>query len=199
MKSQAGCSSLVSSFRSFSPEWQLWPAVGVGQPHQPGPFPAVPLLVMLVTAYVGKLPGRMKRLTWLLFGVYVLQADVLIFLRASAPVLSAFHPVMVLIDFALGLTLARQARAIIRADKTAAVPQPQPEGIPGTSFVTQRQPITVCPRRTGSNMTNGYGTPTSFLPLPTGGSFAPPCIDDSWRVLTVTGWAFAGDAGRRSQ
>ncbi|MEZ4539786.1 MAG: DUF6220 domain-containing protein [Chloroflexota bacterium] len=96
-----------------------------------GHFLAVPLLAMLVTAYVGKLPGRMKRLTWLLFGVYVLQGDVLIFLRASAPVLSAFHPVMALIDFALGLTLARQARAIIRADKTAAVPQPQPEGIPG--------------------------------------------------------------------
>lgn len=57
---------------------------------------AAPLLVMLVTAYMGKLPGRLKRLTWLLFLVYVLQADVLIFLRASAPVLSAFHPVLAL-------------------------------------------------------------------------------------------------------
>lgn len=96
-----------------------------------GHFLAVPLLVMLITAYVGKLPGHMKRLTWLLFGVYVLQADVLIFLRASAPVLSAFHPVMALIDFALGLMLARQARAVIRADKTVVAPQSQPESIPG--------------------------------------------------------------------
>lgn len=96
-----------------------------------GHFLAAPLLVMLITAYVGKLPGRMKRLTWLLFGVYVLQADVLIFLRASAPVLSAFHPVMALIDFALGLMLARQAMALVRADKTATAPQSQPESIPG--------------------------------------------------------------------
>ena len=96
-----------------------------------GHFLAVPLLVMLITAYVGKLSGHMKRLTWLLFGVYVLQADVLIFLRASAPVLSAFHPVLALIDFALGLMLAQQAMAIVRADKTAAAPQSQPESIPG--------------------------------------------------------------------
>ena len=54
---------------------------------------AAPLLAMLIAMYVGKLPGRMKRLTWLLFAVYVLQADVLIFMRASAPVLSALHPV----------------------------------------------------------------------------------------------------------
>jgi hypothetical protein len=49
---------------------------------------AGPLLFMLVTMYLGRLPGSMKRLTWLLFGVYVLQADVLIFLRVQAPVLS---------------------------------------------------------------------------------------------------------------
>jgi hypothetical protein len=95
-----------------------------------GHFLAAPLLVMLVTMYVGKLPGRMKRLTWLLFGVYVLQADVLIFLRVSAPILAAFHPVMALIDFALGLLLARQA-GIVRTDQMAVVPALQPESIPG--------------------------------------------------------------------
>lgn len=72
---------------------------------------AAPLLVMLVTAHLGRLPGRMKRLTWLLFAVYVLQADVLIFMRASAPVLAALHPVLALLDFALGFALARQATA----------------------------------------------------------------------------------------
>ena len=73
---------------------------------------AAPLLVMLVTVYLGRLPGRMKRLTWLLFGVYILQADVLIFMRASAPMLSALHPVLALLDFALGFALARQATAV---------------------------------------------------------------------------------------
>src|SRR5512139_2098780 len=59
---------------------------------------SAPLLVMLVTLYLGRMPGRMKRLTWLLFGVYVLQADVIIFLRIQAPLVSAFHPVLALID-----------------------------------------------------------------------------------------------------
>lgn len=46
---------------------------------------AAPLLVMLVSMYVAKLPVRMKRLTWLLVVVYILQADVLIFMRSSVP------------------------------------------------------------------------------------------------------------------
>ncbi len=81
---------------------------------------AAPLLIMLVTMYLGKLPGRMKRLTWLLFAVYVLQADVLIFMRASAPVLAALHPVLALLDFALGFALARQAAAA----RAVAAPAP---------------------------------------------------------------------------
>jgi mercuric ion transport protein len=84
---------------------------------------SAPLLLMLVSMYLGRLPGSMKRLTWLLFGVYILQADVLIFLRASAPVLSAFHPVLALVDFALGLTLARRALRFVRqAQAPAGVP-----------------------------------------------------------------------------
>lgn len=72
---------------------------------------ALPLVIMLIAMYVGRLPGRMKRLTWLLFAVYLLQADVLIFMRDSIPVLSALHPVLALADFALALFLARQAAA----------------------------------------------------------------------------------------
>ena len=72
----------------------------------------LPLLVMLVTAYTGRLPGRLNWLTWALFLVYIFQADVIIFLRASAPVLSAFHPVLALIDFALGITLAQRAASL---------------------------------------------------------------------------------------
>jgi len=92
---------------------------------------ALPLLVMLVTAYTGRLPGRMKRLTWLLFGVYILQADVLIFLRDSAPVLSAFHPVLALADIVLAVALARQATAVVRTVQTAGVPQLHPDSAPG--------------------------------------------------------------------
>lgn len=92
---------------------------------------AAPLLVMLVTMYVGKMPGRMKRLTWLLFLVYLLQADVLIFLRATAPALSALHPVLALVDFALGVALAWQAMAVVRAGEPLAVPQWQPDSQPG--------------------------------------------------------------------
>jgi Family of unknown function (DUF6220) len=71
----------------------------------------LPLLVMLVTAYTGRLPRTMKWMTWGLFLVYIVQADVIIFLRSSAPVVSAFHPVLALVDFALGLALALRAGA----------------------------------------------------------------------------------------
>ncbi len=73
---------------------------------------ALPLLVMLPTSYIGRLPRTMKWMTWSLFIVYIVQADVIIFLRASAPVVSAFHPVLALIDFALGLTLALRAGSL---------------------------------------------------------------------------------------
>ena len=73
----------------------------------------LPLLIMLITVYVGRFPGSMKRLTWLLFIVYIIQADVLISMRGSAPVVAAFHPVLALVDFALGLKLALAARSAV--------------------------------------------------------------------------------------
>lgn len=76
---------------------------------------ALPLLGLLGTMYLGRMPTRIKRLTWLLFGVYVLQADVLIFLRASAPLAAAFHPVLGLADFALVGYLALKAWPLARA------------------------------------------------------------------------------------
>lgn len=80
----------------------------------------LPLLVMLISAYLGRLPGNMKRLTWLLFVVYILQADVIIFLRGSVPVISAFHPVLALVDFALVLTLALRAWPLARQEEEPA-------------------------------------------------------------------------------
>lgn len=75
---------------------------------------ALPLLVMLITVYLGRFPRRTKWLTWLLFAVYVVQADVLIFLRVSLPVVSAFHPVLALVDFALAASLIYQAWISVR-------------------------------------------------------------------------------------
>lgn len=67
----------------------------------------LPLLLMLLSMYLGRLPRQTKLLTWLLFVVYVLQADILIFLREALPYASALHPVLALVDFALGWRLAR--------------------------------------------------------------------------------------------
>jgi hypothetical protein len=90
----------------------------------------LPLLLMLLSAYLGRLPSPMKWLTWLLFGVYVLQADVIIFMRGSAPLVAAFHPVLALVDFALGLTLALRAWSLVRQPQRIAEhfagPEPSP-------------------------------------------------------------------------
>jgi hypothetical protein len=75
---------------------------------------ALPLLVMLVTAYLGKLPRGMQWVTWLLFVVYIIQADVLIFMRTSLPVVSAFHPVLALVDCVLAVILTYQAWGLVR-------------------------------------------------------------------------------------
>lgn len=97
-----------------------------------GHIVAGPLLFMLVTMYLSRLPGGVKRLTWALFAVYVLQADVLIFLRVQAPVLAAFHPVLALLDFALGYALARQAAALLRQGNAgqAAREKMEPSSLP---------------------------------------------------------------------
>lgn len=78
---------------------------------------ALPLLVMLISAYLGRLPKNMKWLTWLLFVVYVIQADVLIFMRASLPVASAFHPVLALVDCVLAVMLVYQAWGLVREER----------------------------------------------------------------------------------
>jgi hypothetical protein len=93
---------------------------------------AGPLLFMLITMYLGRLPGSLKRLTWLLVGVYIIQSDVIIFLRSQAPVVSAFHPVLALVDFALGLTLARRAWPLTREVPAPASEQPDLKTTPNS-------------------------------------------------------------------
>ncbi len=79
-----------------------------------GHYLGLPSMIMLIMAYVGRFPGKTKLWTWVLFGLFIIQAEILIFLRASVPVLSALHPVLALVEFALGVLLITQARTFGR-------------------------------------------------------------------------------------
>jgi hypothetical protein len=90
---------------------------GWGNHRDLGHALALPLLIMLVTAYLGRLPSKMKWMTWLLLGVYIIQADVIIFMRASYPYVSAFHSVLALVDFGLGAFLVYQVWKLVQDDR----------------------------------------------------------------------------------
>jgi len=73
-----------------------------------GHLVCLPLLPMLIIMYVAKADRQVKRTTWILFLVFLLQAEVLVFLRLNPPpvvYLSALHPVLALIDFWLAMRL----------------------------------------------------------------------------------------------
>ncbi|GHO65380.1 hypothetical protein KSC_042720 [Ktedonobacter sp. SOSP1-52] len=74
----------------------------------------LPLLLVLL-AYLGRLQPPAKRLAWTLLGVYFIQADLLTLLSSTVPLLGALHPVLALVLFALALTIAFQARALVAA------------------------------------------------------------------------------------
>lgn len=74
----------------------------------------IPIVLMLVAMYLGQLPKAMKRQTWALFAVYILQADVVIFLRNDLPFISALHPVLALVVFTLGWSLASRSLGTAR-------------------------------------------------------------------------------------
>lgn len=80
-------------------------------------------LLMIIFAYLGRLPRTMKRLTWLNFGIYFLIADVVIFMTDSAPKIAALHPVLVILLFPVAATLAVRITMLMRASQagTAAV------------------------------------------------------------------------------
>ncbi len=84
-----------------------------------GHFLGLFVLLMVVAAYTGRLPGSIKRLTWLDFGVYLLLADVVIFLRGSIPVVTALHPVLALTLFAITLVLVRRAYSVVASSGAA--------------------------------------------------------------------------------
>ncbi len=88
------------------PSWQIH--IGLG--HTLG----ILALLLVVLAYVGALPHPDKRLTWLAFAMYVLLADVVIFLRQSVPVVAALHPVLAVTLFAVTSNLALRATRLVR-------------------------------------------------------------------------------------
>ncbi len=75
---------------------------------------AIAPLLMVVLAYIGRSPRPMKLFTWLAVIIYVLLADVVIFMRDSAPVLAALHPVLAVLLFDVVGFLAIRAWQLVR-------------------------------------------------------------------------------------
>jgi uncharacterized protein DUF6220 len=73
-------------------------------------------LLLIILAYLGRLPSGEKRLIWLQFGVYLVQAEVFAAIRTDVPFLAAFHPVLALVLFALSLIIALRARTVVLAE-----------------------------------------------------------------------------------
>lgn len=94
------------------PSWQIH--VGLG--HTLG----ILALLLVVLVYLGRLPSPFRRLTWITFGVYVLLADIVIFMRDSVPVVSALHPVLAMTLFAFTSSLALRAWRLMRPSKMEA-------------------------------------------------------------------------------
>jgi len=80
---------------------------------------AVLPLLLVILAYLGRLPRSEKLLIWLLFGVYLVQAEVFAAIRDVAPFLAAFHPVLALVLFALSFILALRSPTLVRAEGKA--------------------------------------------------------------------------------
>jgi membrane-bound metal-dependent hydrolase YbcI (DUF457 family) len=77
---------------------------------------AVLPLLLVILAYLGRLPRSEKLLIWLLFGVYLVQAEVFAAIRDSVPLLAAFHPVLALVLFALAILIALRSRTVVQAE-----------------------------------------------------------------------------------
>jgi|SRR5262245_40255467 len=101
---------------------------------------AVLPLLLVILAYLGRLPGSEKRLIWLQFGVYLVQAEVFAAIRDSVPLFAAFHPVLALVLFALSLIIALRAQTVVRVP-AAAQPTPGRQTASGTLAGTREPGI----------------------------------------------------------
>lgn len=95
------------------PSWQTHRGLGHGL--------AIAPLLMITFAYAGRLRRPIKLLTWLAFVVYVLLADVVIFLRGSIPEVAALHPVLAVLLFGVVAFLAVQAWHLLRQARAEPV------------------------------------------------------------------------------
>ena len=91
----------------------------------------LPLILMLIAMFPARFPARGRWLTALLFGVYFVQADVVIFMRDSAPYAAALHPVLALFDFLLAQHLLRLAAGRLRKEAAAAAREPMGKQVEG--------------------------------------------------------------------
>jgi hypothetical protein len=75
-------------------------------------------LVVLISAFVGRLPRRHVALSILLFVLYFVQTS-LPYARTSSPAIAAFHPALAMILLVLAAVIAWRARGIATADRVA--------------------------------------------------------------------------------
>ena len=82
----------------------------VGFGHMIGILP----LLLLILAFVGRLPRSDRWLAGLQFVLFILQAEVFAAIRGSVPLLAAFHPVLALAMFATAVVVASRAVSLAR-------------------------------------------------------------------------------------
>ena len=81
-------------------------------------------LLMIVLAYLGKLPYPMKPLSWVAFVTYVLLADIVIFMKDSTPAVAALHPVLAVLLFGVVGYLTVRAWRLVRTAELNVISQP---------------------------------------------------------------------------
>ena len=88
------------------PSWQTHVGLGHGL--------SIVALLMVALAYTSRLPRPMKPFTWLNLVISILLADVVIFMRGSAPLVAALHPVLAVLLFGIAGFLAMRAWQLVR-------------------------------------------------------------------------------------
>ncbi len=96
----------IAGLGVFGRSRQLW-----NSHRELGHYLGLPLLLMLILVFLGRLPKAARRRTVLLFVVYLALADFVIYIR-SVPLVTALHPVLALILSGMALRSARSALAL---------------------------------------------------------------------------------------
>ena len=82
----------------------------------------LPVLFMVILAYLGRMKRPVKSLTWLTFLNYLLLVTV-VFLRMAVPVVAAMHPVLAITMYGLTAALVLQALQAVRSPEQARARQ----------------------------------------------------------------------------